>query len=568
MAYWCLYYAAQVGLDLKTHEPGARDYLLALITLLEKMKKDIGVNDAVDHESAGAAYVENFALRLFKLADEEDRRGEATRSTAKKFLAAANFLELLKVFEKSNNAVVNEEKVRYAKWKASDLAKAFREGRKPTPGSPHADAEEEYETAQEPPAEPSSSNSVPPDIIVNGDSAAGQRTPPKKIKFPPSSLSVPPPEMSSPGSWSTVATPGSVDGSGSSPARNILFASAVNRMTSGGDPEDSPLRSKGQNAGTSDTASASTLINSNFTNDFLPFKKVHFSPSVVGGLSSTDGSPPTSPEFTGKMFTSVSSLQKSQPQQIPFQPARSADPTSIHLPDSSPSESSRASLEGSSPPGSSMRRGVSPPSARQSGSPPTSGVSDRMRPGSSPPRAGGAKPDGSPPGDGGAKLSSSPPSSSRSSGQPSAPHLPPSHSAERRERRASNASRHSPPQVNAPRLPQPPLPPVNASSYSSTSSTVVSSSPPFPTSGKLSDKLPVPGPPPVHPVYVHQHYTPPSGAPVPAPPPPRVVPVELTSSVIAKAQKHARFAISALEYEDAVTARKQLRDALAVLGES
>ncbi len=43
------------------------------------MKKDIGVNDAVDHESAGAAYVENFALRLFKLADEEDRRGEATR---------------------------------------------------------------------------------------------------------------------------------------------------------------------------------------------------------------------------------------------------------------------------------------------------------------------------------------------------------------------------------------------------------------------------------------------------------------------------------------------------------
>ncbi len=38
----------------------------------------------------------------------------------------------------------NEEKVRYAKWKASDIAKAFREGRKPTPGSPHADAEEDY----------------------------------------------------------------------------------------------------------------------------------------------------------------------------------------------------------------------------------------------------------------------------------------------------------------------------------------------------------------------------------------------------------------------------------------
>lgn len=102
------------------------------------MKKEIGANDAIEHESAGAAYVENFALRVFKLADEEDRRAEATRfvsfcsvlslhswranivhfrrSTAKKFLAAANFLELLKVFEKSNNAVV----VRYFPCEWSD----------------------------------------------------------------------------------------------------------------------------------------------------------------------------------------------------------------------------------------------------------------------------------------------------------------------------------------------------------------------------------------------------------------------------------------------------------------
>lgn len=58
------------------------------------------------------------------MADNEDRRGEATRyvhlcgsligypshlirrATAKKFLAAANFLELLKVFEKTDNAQV------------------------------------------------------------------------------------------------------------------------------------------------------------------------------------------------------------------------------------------------------------------------------------------------------------------------------------------------------------------------------------------------------------------------------------------------------------------------------
>jgi len=43
--------------------------------------------------------------------------------------------------------------------------------------------------------------------------------------------------------------------------------------------------------------------------------------------------------------------------------------------------------------------------------------------------------------------------------------------------------------------------------------------------------------------------------------------MELTSTQIAKAQKHCRFAISALEYEDAEQARKELRAALAVLGD-
>jgi hypothetical protein len=47
---------------------------------------------------------------------------------------------------------------------------------------------------------------------------------------------------------------------------------------------------------------------------------------------------------------------------------------------------------------------------------------------------------------------------------------------------------------------------------------------------------------------------------------PTDVPVELTPAVIAKAQKHARFAISALDYEDHEQAKKELRTALAILG--
>lgn len=84
------------------------------------MKADIGANDAIDIESVSSAYIENFALRVFSNADNEDRSGHATRyafancptliasdchwrrSTAKKFLAAANFLEVLKTFPKSD----------------------------------------------------------------------------------------------------------------------------------------------------------------------------------------------------------------------------------------------------------------------------------------------------------------------------------------------------------------------------------------------------------------------------------------------------------------------------------
>jgi vacuolar protein sorting-associated protein VTA1 len=42
--------------------------------------------------------------------------------------------------------------------------------------------------------------------------------------------------------------------------------------------------------------------------------------------------------------------------------------------------------------------------------------------------------------------------------------------------------------------------------------------------------------------------------------------VELTPALIVKAQKHCRFAISSLDYEDAEQARKELRAALALLG--
>lgn len=85
-------------------DPAARGYLSPLLALLEKTKKEIGPNDAIDNDVVAAAYVENFALRVFGMTDSEDRAGKATRGTAKKFLVAANLLELLQVFGKANDS--------------------------------------------------------------------------------------------------------------------------------------------------------------------------------------------------------------------------------------------------------------------------------------------------------------------------------------------------------------------------------------------------------------------------------------------------------------------------------
>jgi vacuolar protein sorting-associated protein VTA1 len=93
------YYAAQVGISLKAVSTPNRAFLAALLTSLENIRSSVGSSDAITVESAASAYVENFALRVFSSADNEDRHGVPTRKTAKKFLAASTFFDVLNVFE-------------------------------------------------------------------------------------------------------------------------------------------------------------------------------------------------------------------------------------------------------------------------------------------------------------------------------------------------------------------------------------------------------------------------------------------------------------------------------------
>ncbi|KAL4241649.1 VTA1 family protein [Abortiporus biennis] len=292
MGYWCAYYAAQVGIALKSRDPASRTFLFELLGTLETMKNQIGPEEAIDNEAVSSAYVENFALKIFAMADNEDRKGQATRATAKKFLAAANFLEILSVFVNGSDTSAestNAEKIRYAKWKAADIAKAYREGRKPTPGpagsteaeSPPATQGETADGPESPSASrhartaSGSSPSSPPAIIRDTP------PPPQITNLPPSPFTTTPGLADprhlplSPGAWSTAATPGTPGlhfdsvPSHPQPPRRELHVTNHTKDESSPTSQPSPTGSTGSN-GTR--------------------RQVHFTPSVEAHLGST--SPP------------------------------------------------------------------------------------------------------------------------------------------------------------------------------------------------------------------------------------------------------------------------------------
>lgn len=112
------------------------------------------------------------------------------RKTAKTFLAASIFLELLKTFGELDSET--EAKIKYSKWKAADIMKALREGRVPTPGPPggieQEDNNEDVEMKQQPDGQeqPDTMQSPPPPPSIS------------EFPSPPSNFTAPLPQTPQP----------------------------------------------------------------------------------------------------------------------------------------------------------------------------------------------------------------------------------------------------------------------------------------------------------------------------------------------------------------------------------
>ena len=142
VAYYSRQFAVYVGIP-NSKQAGAKKCLGILLGQLEREKPYM--DTFTRNESKFLC--RKFALKVFDLADAEDRMGMANKNTAKTFYAAATFLEILAQFypddDESEDRQEEKKRMVYAKWKATDILKAIEEGREPTAGGYGEQNEEE-----------------------------------------------------------------------------------------------------------------------------------------------------------------------------------------------------------------------------------------------------------------------------------------------------------------------------------------------------------------------------------------------------------------------------------------
>uniref|UniRef100_UPI0037E7F128 vacuolar protein sorting-associated protein VTA1 homolog isoform X2 n=1 Tax=Semicossyphus pulcher TaxID=241346 RepID=UPI0037E7F128 len=132
VAYYCRLYAMQTGMKLDSKTPECRKFLIKLMDQLESMKKELSDNDSISQEVVGNAHIENYALKMFLYADNEDRAGRFHKNMIKSFYSASLLLEVLSVFGELSEENIQHRK--YARWKATYIHNCLKNGETPQAG--------------------------------------------------------------------------------------------------------------------------------------------------------------------------------------------------------------------------------------------------------------------------------------------------------------------------------------------------------------------------------------------------------------------------------------------------
>uniref|UniRef100_A0A3B5N007 Vesicle (multivesicular body) trafficking 1 n=1 Tax=Xiphophorus couchianus TaxID=32473 RepID=A0A3B5N007_9TELE len=105
VTYYCRLYAMQTGMKLDSKTPECRKFLVKLMDQLETMKKELIENDSITQEVVGNAHIENYALKLFLYADNEDRAERFHKNMIKSFYTSSLLMDVLSVFGELSDEV-------------------------------------------------------------------------------------------------------------------------------------------------------------------------------------------------------------------------------------------------------------------------------------------------------------------------------------------------------------------------------------------------------------------------------------------------------------------------------
>jgi vacuolar protein sorting-associated protein VTA1 len=144
ISYYCKLHSVQqiLATNYHTTEPDVAEYVGALLDNIENAKADNVMSESlravIADDDAAQAYIESFATKIFAKADREVRNKTTTRATSSTFMAAATFLDLLRIFQSPLEKDI-ADKMKYAKFHAARILKAFKANENPNDYDPPMD---------------------------------------------------------------------------------------------------------------------------------------------------------------------------------------------------------------------------------------------------------------------------------------------------------------------------------------------------------------------------------------------------------------------------------------------
>ncbi|KAJ2386545.1 hypothetical protein GGI23_006466, partial [Coemansia sp. RSA 2559] len=98
VSYFCKYYAVRQAIGKSSREEESQAYLARLMDQLELEKGQLEGHQSMKDDETASAHCSLFALRIFLKADAEDREGRAGKATARNFIVASQFLQIVTSF--------------------------------------------------------------------------------------------------------------------------------------------------------------------------------------------------------------------------------------------------------------------------------------------------------------------------------------------------------------------------------------------------------------------------------------------------------------------------------------